>query len=247
MMNRNCLRCHCERSEAIQASSWERLWIASAQMRLAMTGARTAAASHAPKSQISKSFQADLACPVPQQKILFFRFIRKYGCLCAARLMQRDVRVVTIREVGSGSRDRQCATSAVRRGREIAWSWRPDAGAKSLGMMTPEATVAKEPGHRGERDISVKTAAQGGPGRSGCTCGSCPVHFFRTGATGLSRGPAFPAPSHLMEGKRDAQPGPMAPRERGGTSSYQRGDRKRRCLSERATSSGGRRSTDPVV
>jgi hypothetical protein len=181
MMNRNCLRCHCERSEAIQASSWERLWIASAQMRLAMTGVRTAATSRAPKSQISKSFQADLACPVPQQKILFFRFIRKYGCLCAARLMQRDVRVVTIREVGSGSRDRQCATSAVRRGREIAWSWRPDAGAKSLGMMTPEATVAKEPGHRGERDISVKTAAQGRPGRPAVPVVPAPCISFARG------------------------------------------------------------------
>ena len=51
---------------------------------------------------------------------------------------KRDVRVVTIREVGSGSRERQCWTSIVRRGREIAWSWRPDAGAKSLGMMNPK-------------------------------------------------------------------------------------------------------------
>jgi hypothetical protein len=32
---------------------------------------------------------------------------------------------------------------------EIVWSWRPDAGAKLAGNE-PQATVAKEPGHRGD-------------------------------------------------------------------------------------------------
>jgi hypothetical protein len=51
---------------------------------------------------------------------------------------------------------------------EIVWSWRPDAGAKLAMMLriTP-MTVARKPGspavHRGERDISCKTIAQGRP------------------------------------------------------------------------------------
>jgi hypothetical protein len=36
---------------------------------------------------------------------------------------------------------------------EVVWSWRPDAGVKFAGH-DPQATVAKEPGHRGEHEIS---------------------------------------------------------------------------------------------
>jgi hypothetical protein len=40
---------------------------------------------------------------------------------------------------------------------EVVWSWRPDAGAKLAMMLriTP-MTVAKEPGHRGEHEVSRK-------------------------------------------------------------------------------------------
>jgi hypothetical protein len=34
---------------------------------------------------------------------------------------------------------------------KIVWSWRPDAGVKSAGFFL-SATVAKEPGHRGEHE-----------------------------------------------------------------------------------------------
>jgi hypothetical protein len=48
---------------------------------------------------------------------------------------------------------------------EVAWSWRPDAGAK-LAMMLRITPVmgAREPGPQGEREISCKTIAQGMPG-----------------------------------------------------------------------------------
>jgi hypothetical protein len=36
---------------------------------------------------------------------------------------------------------------------KVVWSWRPDAGVK-LAEVIPPTTVAKEPGHRGEHDIS---------------------------------------------------------------------------------------------
>jgi hypothetical protein len=38
---------------------------------------------------------------------------------------------------------------------EVVWSWRPDAGVKPVDD-DPQATVAKEPGHRGEHEISCK-------------------------------------------------------------------------------------------
>ena len=42
---------------------------------------------------------------------------------------------------------------------EGVWSWRPDAGAKLCGMIH-KATGAKEPGPRGERDISRKPSCR---------------------------------------------------------------------------------------
>jgi hypothetical protein len=47
---------------------------------------------------------------------------------------------------------------------EGVWSWRPDAGAKfSREAIPAKVTGAKEPGPRGEREISRKTIAQGRP------------------------------------------------------------------------------------
>jgi hypothetical protein len=48
---------------------------------------------------------------------------------------------------------------------EVVWSWRPDAGAKFFcaNKFAREMTVAKEPGHRGELEVSRKTIAQGKP------------------------------------------------------------------------------------
>jgi hypothetical protein len=45
---------------------------------------------------------------------------------------------------------------------EVVWSWRPDAGVKSCGAIRM-ATVARKPVHRGEREVSRKTIAQGRP------------------------------------------------------------------------------------
>ena len=45
---------------------------------------------------------------------------------------------------------------------KAVWSWRPDAGVKCRGVFRG-ATVARKPGHRGERGISRKTIAQGMP------------------------------------------------------------------------------------
>jgi hypothetical protein len=75
---------------------------------------------------------------------------------------KRGVRVVTIREVGSGGRERRRETSADERGREIVWSWHSGANAKSALSTSAWATgaISRSPGRS---RISVKTAAQGMP------------------------------------------------------------------------------------
>src|SRR5258707_5822094 len=60
-----------------------------------------------------------------------------------------------------------------------------------------QATVSNKPGHRGEREVSRKTIAQGRPGLLRCTCGDYArvLYLFRTRGRGCIGHPAFPAPS----------------------------------------------------
>jgi hypothetical protein len=78
--------------------------------------------------------------------------------------------------------------------------------AKSCGPDTPtlvssllddqQATVAKEPGHRGEHEISRNTIAQGVPDCFGVPVVTCSCAFFIcTRGCGCGVHPAFPAPS----------------------------------------------------
>src|SRR5713226_8233154 len=72
-----------------------------------------------------------------------------------------------------------------------------------LDKTYPQATVAKEPGHRGERDISRKTIACGNAGRSGVLVVTR-VRSTTTKCTrdrGCSGHPAFPTPSLGAEDK----------------------------------------------
>src|SRR5581483_6859366 len=93
-------------------------------------------------------------------------------------------------------------------GREVVWSWPPDAEVKpGCDARAPGVgDGGNKAGPQGEHETSVKTIAQGRLGSSGCTCGSCPVLLVRTGAMGVSRRPVFPAPS-ICEGERSAQLG----------------------------------------
>jgi hypothetical protein len=66
-----------------------------------------------------------------------------------------------------------------------------------------QATVSNKRGHRGEREVSRKTIAQGMPGVSGVTVVTTLVClFFYTRGCGRIARPAFPAPS---EGERFLQ------------------------------------------
>ncbi len=81
------------------------------------------------------------------------------------------------------------------------WSWRPDAGAKSWGMEASlRVTVAKEPGHRGEHEVSRKPSRR--------ESRNAPVEpvvlppcFLLHGTHGCNQHPAFPAPSDIEEGE----------------------------------------------
>src|ERR1700742_4497014 len=103
------------------------------------------------------------------------------------------------------------ATSAEGEG---VWFWRPDAGAKLRRMTSYEVTVAKEPGHREEREGNRNTIAQGKPELLRLTCGPT-LCFLLHGAHGCNRHPAFPAPSEIEGVKRNAKLGRNVPRERG--------------------------------
>jgi hypothetical protein len=76
---------------------------------------------------------------------------------------------------------------------EVVWSWRPDAGAKfSQGAIPAEVTGAKEPGPRGEHDISRKTIARGMPGVSGVTVVTNARATYTTRAAAGASAPGIP-------------------------------------------------------
>jgi len=107
-------------------------------------------------------------------------------------------RFAIVTNVGSGMRwTRQCRkTSDTTR---TAKSCGPDAPTlASRSWSNPRATVAKEPGHRGEHEVTVKTIAQGRPdvfGEPVVTTLVCFLSFAReaAGASGtrLSLRPCF--------------------------------------------------------
>jgi hypothetical protein len=69
-------------------------------------------------------------------------------------------------------------------------------------MMIPKATVANKPEHRGDREISVKTIAQGMPD-VGWTCGDCRLLSCCRRAMGCGQQPGIPCALRLEEGERD--------------------------------------------
>jgi hypothetical protein len=117
--------------------------------------------SRARKLQFREPIQSDLGSPVPPLKIFFFLKIRNCVFLLPSRLDKRGVRVVT-----NAGRDAVDALAALdeRRLKRTAKSCGP--GAPTLALRSwsdPRTTGAKEPGPRGEHEISRKTIAQGRP------------------------------------------------------------------------------------
>jgi hypothetical protein len=79
-----------------------------------------------------------------------------------ASIAEGRIAIVTTREAGCGGRgcaDRRAAHDA---DGEVVWSWRAHAGAK-FAQDDARTTVAIKPVHRGEREVSRKTTAQGRP------------------------------------------------------------------------------------
>ena len=137
-----------------------------------------------------------------------FVFTEFVSLLAPSRLNERGVRaVVTRREAG---RRWTCRVAAwlcradeqSRCGREVVWSWPPDAEAKLAVACesTGAGDVGKTAGPQGEHEASVKTIAQGRLGSSGCTCGSCPVHFCSHGGHGRQPTPSLPCALRYVEG-----------------------------------------------
>ena len=88
-----CLRLPTRR--ATQSSREDQL-----HCRAAVAGSWKRASADAPKAIIPQRAQHDHPCPDASAKISFFRICRNDALLALSRLMQRDVRVVTIRRGG---------------------------------------------------------------------------------------------------------------------------------------------------
>jgi hypothetical protein len=95
------------------------------------------------------------------------------------------------------------------------WSWRPDAGAKLSRTQFAKVTGAKEPGPRGEHEVTVKTIAQGRPDDPAppvvTTVCFLPMHTGR----GCELAPGLPCALLFRRDIVFAKLGRLAPRQRG--------------------------------
>jgi hypothetical protein len=162
-------------------------------------------------------FQSDHRCRTLPPKI-YISFFQKSCYPPASRLDQEGrFAVVTNVGVGCGGRvglqrgfhhaDGQRDTHG-----EIVWSWPPGAEVKSAPRRA-RGRRGQESRSPGRSRISRNAIAQGGPGCLGRTCGSCPVHFFRTGAMGAASSRPSLRPL-FAEGETNCRPRARdAPRE----------------------------------
>jgi hypothetical protein len=86
-----------------------------------------------------------------------------------------------------------CATNDAIADGEIAWSWRPDAGAKLAERSADDG--GKKARSPGRSHISRNTIVQGMPADAVYPWLLTPVLFYCTGGHGCNAHPAFPAPS----------------------------------------------------
>src|SRR5260370_37555444 len=84
-----------------------------------------------------------------------------------------------------------------------------------------QATVSNKPGHRGEREVSRKTIAQGRPGLLRCTCGDYARVLYLIRTRGFCNGPRrvnpflrHPLAGHLLLSGIGAGPSPDGVHER---------------------------------
>ena len=97
---------------------------------------------------------SEFASSLPAKNISLFRKRKSVVWFAPSRAHQEGrIAIVTKRGAGCDGRGPRHKTKDAAADGEIAWSRRPDAGVKSCGR-SPKATVAKKPGHRGERAIS---------------------------------------------------------------------------------------------
>ena len=159
--------------------------------------AKAAPIHPARRNQIRQRLQGDLPCPDPAAKINRFSFPE---IIASFRLSRLDEEGRTRRHdtwsAGSGGRGQRCArgepqgvlVSGWQRATrtmppaygKIAWSRRPEAGAKPCGdalfptgrahQRSARRRWQQSSSHRGDRDISRRPTAQGRPGAPGCLC-----------------------------------------------------------------------------
>ena len=183
-----------------------RLEIPSLPDSRASTILRAGPATKQPDGQITSDFQK--SCQALPRKI--FRFTPGAN--------QRFSRAVSPDERGGSRSSSNARWDAVDAGcgagrtphdadGEVAWSRRPDAGVKSSGSQRfPGATVARKPGHRGEREVSRKPPRREGRIASAepvCSCAFSCCHL-RTRPR-VQRAPGLPCALFLARGVKVTQ------------------------------------------
>jgi hypothetical protein len=94
---------------------------------------------------------------------------------------------------GCGGRDGDARRAAPARTAKSCGPDAPTLASSFRGVIPAQATVAKEPGHRGEHEVTVKTIAQGRPDVSGESVVTILVCFFISHARlRVQRAPGFP-------------------------------------------------------
>jgi hypothetical protein len=118
------------------------------------------------KANLSSRFNLISPVQIAREKYSASPLHQMMSSLEPSRLMQRGVRVVTIRGVraamdamASGVRkERALQTSGAGADGEVVWSWRPDAGAKFATLLEFKEARGRRwqesPVHRGDHEVS---------------------------------------------------------------------------------------------
>ena len=116
--------------------------------------ASNSAKTRARENEFHELIQADLGCQSAKHK--YFSFRKSEIVYCCRRPASARGAYASSRTWGGMRWTRWCRkTSDASADGEVVWSWRPDAGAKfSWEAILAKVTGAKEPGPRGEREIS---------------------------------------------------------------------------------------------
>ena len=161
---------------------------------------------HRPDGQITHLDLSQAAVNAPFRKNISVLQKRKSPYIRIRPVPPRGVSRSSRTRGGMRWTRRALLTKALEADGEVVWSWRPDAGVKSRGIIPARRRWQKSPITGESTKETVKTIARGMPGDTGVTVVTTLVYFvfYRTRGCGRIERPAFPAPSVQEEPDENA-------------------------------------------